>query len=264
MLNVLKKVLPASLKHKIRERILAELKLSQPPQSDPTIAQGWEHYASHYDTNESPYLGDEWNNPDMIGIDVPADQIVPYLEEQMFTSFLKTDTIEVLLEIGPGGGRFTQILLSKCQKLIAADTSPTMLKLLQERFAHNPTIEYLLLDGQGLSSIPNDSLDAAFSYGVFVHLQHWDIYNYLTELHRVLKPGGKAIIQHSNSFSKLGWQLFLSEVPESLNKHKLPGTFTVMTPEIMKEFVERAGLQLFDIRSDIVRRDCISFIHKKL
>lgn len=258
MLRVLKKNLPASLKHKIREWLLAELNLSQPDQSELSIAQGWEQYASNYANNEGTYLGDEWNNPEQIGIDVPADQIVPYLDEQVFTPFL--ENCEVLLEIGPGGGRFTQILLPKCRKLIAADTSPTMLKLLQERLAHYPNLEYMLLDGQGLSSIPDQSIDAAFSYGVFVHLQHWDIYNYLAELHRVLKPKGKAIIQHSNTFSEPGWQLFLSEVPESLNKPKLPGTFTVMTPEIMKEFAQRAGLHVVECLTNVVQRDCISLI----
>lgn len=183
MLSVLKRELPASLKHRIREWLIAELNLSQPPQVNVTIAEEWEQYASNYVKIEGTYLGNEWNNPEIMGIDVPADQIISYLDEQVFAPFL--ENCEVLLEIVPGGGRFTQILLPKCQKFIAADTSRTMLKLLQERFAHYSNIEDLLLGGQGLSSIPDESVDAAFSYGVFVHLQHWDIYNYLVELHKV-------------------------------------------------------------------------------
>lgn len=47
-----------------------------------------------------------------------------------------------------------------------------------------------------------------------------------------------------------------------MNRHKLPGTFTVMTAELMREFVERAGLQLVDAVTDAVPRDCISLIRQ--
>jgi SAM-dependent methyltransferase len=133
-----------------------------------------------------------------------------------------------------------------------------MLKLLRKRFPGETKIEYLLLDGKGLSPIPERSVHGAFSYGVFVHLQHWDIYNYLCELKRVLKPGEKAIIQHGNTFSKLGWRQFLAELPSSLNRPKLPTAFTLFTPEIMKEFVQRAGLWLENCLTEIARRDAIS------
>ena len=140
-----------------------------------TVAQGWEKYAQNYEGDKGNHLGNEWNAPEVTGLDVPADQIVSYLDERVFAPFL--GTCEVLLEIGPGGGRFTEVLLPKCNRLIAAETSPTMLKLLRERFMNCTKIEYLCLDGRGLSPIQDRSVDAAFSYDVFVHLQHWDIYN---------------------------------------------------------------------------------------
>ena len=252
MINALRRILPSRIRSKIRELLITA---SEDP---PTVAQGWDKYAQNYESEEGKYLGDEWSEPEVIGIDVPADRIVSYLDEKVFAPFL--GNCEVLLEIGPGGGRFTEILLPKCNKFIAADTSPTMLRLLRERFMRCTKIEYLLLDGRGLSPIPDKSVDAAFSYGVFVHLQHWDIYNYLSELNRVLKQGGRAIIQHANTFSGLGWKKFLTEVYPSLNKHKLPGTFTLMIPEIMKEFAKRAGLKLDDCLTNVVRRDCISLI----
>jgi ubiquinone/menaquinone biosynthesis C-methylase UbiE len=138
------------------------------------------------------------------------------------------------------------------------------LKLLRRRFGNNPKIEYVLLDGYGLQAVPGGTIDAAFSYGVFVHLQHWDIFNYMSELRRVLKPNGKAIIQHANTLSQLGWKRFLHEVPASLNRHKLPGSFTVMTPELMWEFAQRAGLTLEDCLTEVVRRDCISLLRKAI
>lgn len=252
MRNVIKKVSPFRSLSKIN-KILTSVG-GEPP----TVAEGWEEYAQRYRSVGGKHLGDEWNRPEFMGIDVPANRIVSYLDEKVFTPFV--GSCETLLEIGAGGGRFTEVLLPKCNKLIAADTSPTMIKLLKQRFAPNTKIEYLLLDGRGLAPVPDKSVDAAFSYGVFVHLQHWDIYNYLTELKRVLKPGGRAIVHHANTFSELGWKKFLNDLLASLNKHKLPWTFTLMTPEIMKEFTQRAGLKLVDCLTNVVRRDCIALI----
>jgi ubiquinone/menaquinone biosynthesis C-methylase UbiE len=223
------------------------------------VAEGWETYARRH--RESERLGEEWNEPEAIGIDVATpEEILPYLDRVVFSPFL--GTCDVLLEIGPGGGRFTEILLPKCRRLIAVDTSETMLQLLQERFRGDERLEYQLGDGHGLGGVASESVDAAFSYGVFVHLQHWDIFKYLTELERVLKPGGKAIIQHSNTLSELGWELFTKQVERQLNRHKLPFTFTVNTPELMRELVARAGLECVDSLTDVVRRDCITLIRK--
>jgi SAM-dependent methyltransferase len=225
----------------------------------PTVAEGWDAYARGH--RERERLGEEWNEPEVIGIDVATpEEILPYLDRVVFAPFL--GTCDILLEIGPGGGRFTEILLPKCRRLIAVDTSETMLELLRERFRGDERLEYHLGDGRGLGDVASASVDASFSYGVFVHLQHWDIFNYLTELERVLKPGGKAIIQHSNTFSELGWKLFAKQVGRQLNRHKLPWTFTVNTPELMRELVVRAGLECVETLTEVVRRDCITLIRK--
>jgi len=240
---------------RIRRKVL---KFIYPLNSAANIAEGWERYARRYVGGEGEHLGDEWSLPELIDNVVPPDRFPSYLDEKLLSPFL--GSCDVLLEIGSGGGRFTEVLLPKCHKLLASDTSRTMLKLLRKRFPHESKIEYLLLDGKGLSALADHSVDQAFSWGVFVHLQHWDIYNYLKELKRVLKPGGKAIIHHPNTFSELGWKHFLAEVPASLNRHKLPTTFSLFTAEIMKEFVQRVGLILVDCLTDVIKRDGISLI----
>ncbi len=223
-----------------------------------TVTQGWEEYAKKYRAEPGKHLGDEWNEPEILGIDVSAGQMVQALDERVFQPFL--GTCDVMLEIGSGGGRFTAVLLPKCRKLIAADTSPTMLSLVRDRFADCPSLEAVLLDGRGLAGIPDHSVDAAFSFDVFVHLMQWDIYNYVCELKRVLRPGGKALIHHSNTFSELGWKQFVSDVPRQLNMSKDWGTLSLMSPQIMEEFARHAGLNLIECKTDVVRRDCISLL----
>jgi SAM-dependent methyltransferase len=224
-----------------------------------TVAEGWDVYARRRRRRQR--VGDVWSNPAQIGLDVEkAEDVVPYLDRTVFEPFF--GRCDVIVEIGPGGGRFTEVLLPKCRRLIAVDTSPAMLDLLQERFAGEDRLELRLGDGQGLGQIADDSVDAAFSYGVFVHLQHWDIYNYLTEVSRVLKPGGKALIQHSNVLSDLGWAKFEEDVPRQLNRHKLPKTFIANTPDLMREFITRAGLESIEMKTEVAKRDCIALMRK--
>ena len=225
----------------------------------PTVAEGWDRYGRRW-TKKGKRVGDAWGRPKLMGLDVERDEdVVPFLDREIFSPFLGTS--DVIVEIGPGGGRFTEVLLPKCQALHAVDTSPAMIEQLHERFRGDSRLRAYVGDG-GLGMLENESADAAFSYGVFVHLQHWDIFNYLTEIERILRPGGKAIVQHSNTFSEIGWKKFRGEVPNQINRHKLSWTFVVNTPELMAEFIRRAGLEPVDMITDIVRRDCIALIRK--
>jgi SAM-dependent methyltransferase len=260
VLKKLKAIIPPRIRHRLGPLRRHRATRRNGSAWGKTVAEGWDDVARTFEGAPGRHLGDVWNEPEAIGIDVPADRIVAYLDERVFGPFL--GSCDTLLEIGAGGGRFTELLLKRCNRLIAADTSPAMLRLLRQRFGDSPRITYQQLDGTGLSFLPDGAIDAAFSYDVFVHIQHWDIYNYLLELHRVLRSEGRAVIQHANTFSDLGWRRFLDDVPISLNRHKLMNTFTVMTPELMACLVDRAGLRLTDVVTDVVRRDAISLIVK--
>lgn len=226
---------------------------------DKTVAEGWDDYAKK--RLDKPRVGDVWNDPRAIGMDVDEpEEVVAYLDRTVIEPFF--ERCPVMLEIGPGGGRFTEVLLPKCETLIAVDTSSNMLELLRRRFGDDERLVLQLGDGHGLEAVADESVDGIFSYGVFVHLQHWDIYNYLTEFRRVLKPGGKALVQHSNTFSELGWEKFRRDLRRQLNRHKLPSSFIVNTPDLMREFIVRAGLEVVDMNVSAARRDCISLMHK--
>jgi ubiquinone/menaquinone biosynthesis C-methylase UbiE len=225
---------------------------------EPTISEGWDSWARrHKRRNPGTPLGNEWNEPAKVGADVAPEELVSHLDKTVFAPLIGSQ--ETILEIGPGGGRFTEILLPKCRRLFAVETSKTMLELLAERFSGSSKITYLLTDGKTLGQeIPDGSVNAVFSYDVFVHLQHWDIFLYLTEIKRLLAPGGRAIIHHANTFSALGWDKFLKDMEPSIGHHKLPWTFSVMTPELMRNFAEKAGLTYEQTIVDVVRRDGIT------
>lgn len=227
---------------------------------EPTTSEGWERYARNMIRQGGRRLGEEWNEPEVIGVDVPAPEIPQYVDRAIIGPFL--GTCDVILEIGAGGGRWTERLLARGRRVIACDTSPSMFDLIRARLGNSPSLDTVLLDGRGLGPIADASVDAVFSYDVFVHLPQWDIFNYLREIHRVLRPGGKALIHHGHVLSDLGWKNFLEEIPYTVNRHKPFGNFSVMTPDLMREFAARAGLVCEALRTDIVRRDCIACLRK--
>ncbi len=226
--------------------------------ADPVIGE-WEWYArTHRRARGAPPLGEEWNRPEAIGVDIPADELVAHLDRTVVAPFLgRTGTI---LEIGAGGGRFTAALVARAERVIAADTAPTMVALLRERFRSEPRVEPFLLDGRGLAPLADRSIDAAFSYDVFVHLMPWTIYLYLCELGRVLVPGGRALIHHGNTFTDLGWQRFLYDVEGRKRGGGPDARFTLMTPGVMAQLAARAGLLVERQVTDVVRRDCITLL----
>jgi SAM-dependent methyltransferase len=232
--------------------------------ADPVVTE-WEWYARHHlkerggDFARGAPLGDEWNRPEVVGADVPAEELVAHVVRTVIAPHLASaGEIGTLLEIGAGGGRFTAELVPLARRIIAADTAPTMVGILEQRFAEQPKVEPLLLDGRGLAEIPDASVDAAVSYDVFVHLSPWSMGLYLMELARVLRPGAPAVIHHANTLSDLGWGRFVRDV-ERLKRGQRPDSrFTPMTPELFGAMAGRAGLFVERVVTDVVRRDAIT------
>ena len=234
------------------------------------VVEEWEWYARNHARGSGAagaagggHLGDEWNTPAVIGADVDAALLVAHLDERVFAPFLEPlAPIRTILEIGAGGGRFTAALADKATTVLAGDAAPTMLTLLAARFRDRPGVTPLLLDGRTLAGVGDGTVDAVFSYDVFVHLTAWDTFNYLREIHRALRPGGRAIVHHGNALSVLGWKKFAADAERERKGLPPAGRFPAMTPALMKAMVEHAGLVLVRSEESVVRRDAIALIEK--
>ncbi len=118
----------------------------------------------------------------------------------------------VILEIGPGGGRWSEPLLERASRLILVDVSERTLELCRERFAGAGNVELVLSAGAELAGVADGSVDAVWSFDVFVHIAPVDQASYLAEIARVLAPGGVAVIHHADgrnrgvSPSRQGWR----------------------------------------------------------
>ncbi len=112
----------------------------------------------------------------------------------------------VVLEIGPGGGRWSEALHPRADRLLLVDVTERALHLCRERFAGAPNVEYILTEGGTLPAVPNGSVDSIWSFDVLVHIAPLDVASYLDEIARVLRPGGVALVHHTGRFSRgSGW-----------------------------------------------------------
>ena len=117
-----------------------------------------------------------------------------------------------VLEIGPGGGRWSEVLAARADRLVLVDVAPRVLKVVRERLGDPDHVRYLRTTGSDLAGVEDASVNAIWSFDVFVHVAPVDQAGYLDEMARVLAPGGTAVIHHADGRnrgelpSRAGWR----------------------------------------------------------
>ncbi|NJN42407.1 MAG: class I SAM-dependent methyltransferase [Flammeovirgaceae bacterium] len=115
--------------------------------------------------------------------------------------FVKGD----VLEIGCGEGRGVELLAKGAESYTAIDKLDGVIRQLQEKY---PNGKFISGNLPPLSHFDENQFDSAFSFQVIEHIQN-DLF-YLKEIHRVLKPGGIAMITTPNrkmSLSRNPWHI---------------------------------------------------------
>lgn len=189
---------------------------------------------NNYDWSQS---GEEWT------LDAQYRGLDPLrwkndLINEMILKYIRKNSI--ILEIGPGAGRWTEFLYPLAKNLIVADISKKCLDICKKRFNSVDKIDYHIIDKK-LEFIDNETIDHVWSYDVFVHINPSDIEKYLEDFSRILKPGGVAIIHHSGKFS-------------NSNKNKY-GWRAYMDKEQFANFVQKFGMKIIEQNEKLVHVD---------
>lgn len=102
------------------------------------------------------------------------------------------------LEIGCGIGRVLQHMAPRCREVHGVDISAEMVKRGQERLAHLPNVHLHHGNGYDLALFDDVSVDVCYCAFAFQHMPRTTVFNYLVEIHRVLRPGGVLRFQVPN------------------------------------------------------------------
>jgi SAM-dependent methyltransferase len=95
------------------------------------------------------------------------------------------------LEIGCGPARLMVPLSGEFAEIHGTDVSDEMIRLAAERLRDIPHAHTHYTGKSDLSIFPDESFDFVYSYAVFQHIPSREVVlGYLTEVRRVLKPGG--------------------------------------------------------------------------
>jgi ubiquinone/menaquinone biosynthesis C-methylase UbiE len=121
--------------------------------------------------------------------------------------FIKLASIkphETVLELGSGCGFGTRALATVAKNVIACDISPAYLDFAKRELNSEDNIRFELIKSRDLSSVADHSVDKVVSSAVFIHMNLYDIYLYLVEFKRILKPGGRVAFDFAN-MHRLTW-----------------------------------------------------------
>ncbi len=161
---------------------------------------------------------------------------------------------DTILELGCGAARIGRELVQRCANWTGVDISPNMIKSAARRLEGHDNVRLEVLDRTSLSMIETDSLDKAYSVAVLCHMDKEDLFLYLRELARVLKPGGLAYLETWNLADPVGWERWMYEVnfwsrsDHSERKDVARNQFCVA--EEFQLYAERAGLDVLVLFRD--------------
>src|SRR5438128_10146612 len=129
--------------------------------------EDWNTYSKEWDTHfgqQYEHLGDEWNDDGTQDRKRDSFYFSSYAER-----FIGPDT--TVLEVGPGGGKWTTRIAPKVRRYIVLDVAEEMLQRTKARCQSLgiTNVEYILSNGKDFQPISDKSIDFFFSYDVFVY-----------------------------------------------------------------------------------------------
>ena len=107
--------------------------------------------------------------------------------------------LERVVELACGHGRHAAQALPLVGHITLVDVLASNIAACRARFGADPRIGYVVNNGNDLPRIADGSVTALFSYDAMVHFELLDVLSYLREVHRVLVPGGRALLHVSNN-----------------------------------------------------------------
>lgn len=163
--------------------------------------------------------------------------------QQLVLQQIGNDKNKSVLEIGCGAGYWTQFLCDNAQSVTAIDLIPKPnIESTNFNYIENKNDQF------DCKSLLDNSVDFAFSFGVFCHLSLDACESYLADTLRVLKSGGSAIFMYSDD---KGLKKFFSD--KNFNANMIYGeynNYSDIMPMIKK--YDRSAKKILNFRDALV------------
>jgi ubiquinone/menaquinone biosynthesis C-methylase UbiE len=203
----------------------------------------WDGYSRNWDATwgkQFARLGDEWSSENA-GSSGRGDA---YVFESFAVPFFRPE--DTVLELGSGGGKWTEMLARRAKKVIALDISGEMLKRAKSRCdaAGLTNIEYVLANGRDFRPIADESVHFFFAYDVLVHLALEDTFAYAREIERVLTPGGYATCHHAVNTTPESWVRVEHDAEWYRGGAHTQGQYYFYSPESLRQMYEVCALPI--------------------
>jgi SAM-dependent methyltransferase len=183
------------------------------------------HNRTWWNTHDWSTLGEEWTPSPAWKADVLHRFMEPFIP-----------VAGVVLEIGPGAGRWTEGLQRRAGVAYVVDVAVCPLTLCRRRFSTCPNVVCILTDGRSIP-LRDGTVDGIWSYDVFVHVNPTDARFYFSDIGRVLRRGEYAVIHHPGHTS--------TRQPKEAHRSDL-------TDGMILDFAGRNGLEVVLQSTDLV------------
>jgi SAM-dependent methyltransferase len=127
------------------------------------------------------------------------------------------------VDFGCGVGRLSRALASRYAQVIGVDISPSMLARARELHVQFPNVRFVENATIGLGFIASGSVDLVYSVITLHHMPARLQLGYIAEFLRVLAPGGVAVFQIANGYSRdlrgLAYRVLPNRLLAPLRRH---------------------------------------------
>lgn len=176
-------------------------------------------------------------------------------KDTSFNQYFNQLDLHNVIELACGHGRHLPYYIDNADNVTLVDILEENMIICKERFKNYNNIEYYHNNGYNLEKLPSDSYTALFTYDSMVHFEMMDVYEYLKDIYRVLKKGGKALFHHSNYIAD-----YMADFAHA------PHARCFMSKDIFAYLANRAGFKILDQQVidwyDVNDLDCITLVEK--
>jgi SAM-dependent methyltransferase len=208
------------------------------------VAQDWKESAYYARAEEQDWLAQFWD-----------------LKSEFRRLFGRLN-MHTLVELACGHGRHTAHIINNpelcrgIERIDLLDINEENIMFCKERFNSNHLIHFLINNGWDFQPLESSSATAIFCYDAMVHFEYDAVQSYIEDAYRILTPGGRALLHHSN-YDKSPGTHYLSN----------PLGRNFMSKNLFAHIAIRCGFEICEqvvLRWGKCRRlDCVSLIEKR-